>query len=193
MVFSYTIKPCIYGSIACWLNNTKSISVITGLGYVFIKNNLLTLIVKLLYKFALKHNYQVWFLNKDDKEEFLKQKIINNNYKIHILNGEGINTEYFKPSKGNKKNDSNIKFILIDRMLWDKGIGEYVEAARILKQTYPYTKFYLLGPIDVDNPSAIPKSQIDKWGLKGVVEYLGVRNNVKEILKNVDCVVLPSY
>jgi len=132
LIFHYTIKPNIYGTIAAKLNNIPSIAITTGLGYMFINNNIVTNIVKLLYKVSFKFAKQVWFLNQDDFDIFIKNKLIDKS-KGFILHSEGVNTEKFKPIKTEKKDDI-FRFLLIARMIWDKGIGEYVEAAKIIKQ-----------------------------------------------------------
>lgn len=191
LIFHYTIKPNIYGTIAAKLNNIPSIAITTGLGYMFINNNIVTNIVKLLYKVSFKFAKQVWFLNQDDFDIFIKNKLIDKS-KGFILHSEGVNTEKFKPIKTEKKDDI-FRFLLIARMIWDKGIGEYVKAAKIIKQKYKNVEFLLLGPVGVDNPTAIPKEQIDKWQKEGLVKYLGATDDVKSEITKADCVVLPSY
>ncbi len=191
LVFNFTIKPCIYGSLAARIAGTKSISVITGLGYTFTKKGLLQEIVKILYRTALSFSSKVWFLNKEDKEYFEKLKLVDSN-KAHILEGSGVNTEKFKPVRNNM-NNNNFRFLLIARMLWDKGVGEYVEAARIIKQKYSNVSFLLLGSLDFSNPSAIPIDRIQSWVEDGIVEYLGESDKVQDIIANADCIVLPSY
>ncbi|WP_312651057.1 glycosyltransferase, partial [Escherichia coli] len=88
---------------------------------------------------------------------------------------------------------SKVTFLLVARMLWDKGVGIYVDAARKLKEQYPDTEFQLLGACDVDNPSAIPRDIIDNWHEEGVVNYLGMTNDVRTVVSQADCIVLPSY
>ena len=191
LIFHYTIKSNIYGTIAAKLNNILSIAITTGLGYAFINNNLISKIVKFLYKFSFKFANQVWFLNQDDYEVFINQNLISKE-KGYILPSEGINTEEFKPMNIEKK-DNIFRFLLIARILWDKGIGEYVKAAKIIKQKYQNVEFLLLGAVGVDNPTVISKEQIDKWVGEGIVKYLGVTDNVKSEIAKADCVVLPSY
>jgi len=191
LIFHYTIKPNIYGTIAAKLCNIPSIAITTGLGYAFINDNLITKIVKLLYKFSFKFACQVWFLNQDDYQVFINQNLIDKE-KGYVLPGEGINTEKFKPVDIEKK-DNIFRFLLIARMLWDKGVGEYVEAAKIIKQKYKNVEFLLLGAVGVDNPTAISKEQIDKWQQEGLVKYLGTTDDVKSEIAKADCIVLPSY
>jgi glycosyltransferase involved in cell wall biosynthesis len=99
--------------------------------------------------------------------------------------------DYFTVEK--YKKNANVKFILVARMLYAKGIVEYVNAAKHIKKTHPNVGFYLLGPADVDNPSAINQSTIDSWSNKGYIDYLGPVKDIRKYMSNVDCVVLPSY
>ena len=191
-IFHYTIKPNIYGSIAAWLSNKKSIAVTTGLGFVFNKSSFLTKVISQLYSFSFNFPKEVWFLNEDDKAVFISKKIIKE-YKSFVLDGEGVDTQYFYPVDSTKHSDDSVTFLLVARMLWDKGVGIYVEAARKLKVQFPNAKFQLLGACDVENPSAIPKDVIDSWNKEGVIEYLGVTSDVRQIVSQADCVVLPSY
>lgn len=139
LVFSYTIKPVIYTSLACRFLNIPSIAVITGLGYVFLEGGLKKKILKSfvlkMYAYALKKIQEVWFLNSEDKAEFLSAKIIIES-KTFLLRSEGVNTDYFSPSfldqsskNFNLSNDQST-FLLIARMLWDKGVGEFVQASK---------------------------------------------------------------
>lgn len=131
--FSYTIKPVIYASFASRILKIPNIAMITGLGYVFvsggIKKKILKSIVCKMYQIALKKTSEVWFLNPDDKDEFLQNKIIPPS-KASVLKSEGVDTEHFTPRS---KNNPKVVFLLIARMLWDKGVGEFVQAAKNLK------------------------------------------------------------
>ena len=186
--FFYTIKPNIYGSMAAASLNIPYIPITTGLGYVFLVDNLVSKIAKILYKIAFRKAKQVWFLNQDDVDAFKKEKLIDEN-KISILKGEGIDVNRFEVHYQNKE----ISFLLVARMLWDKGVGEFVEAARTLKFKYPEVKFKLLGFLGVDNPSAISKAQMDEWINEGVIDYLGTTKDVRPFLYDASCIVLPSY
>jgi len=186
----FTIKPVIYGAIAAKLFNIKSIVMITGLGTAFIANNWITRLVKLLYRFALSSVSIVFFQNNDDKDLFLNSNLISSDV-CKLTPGSGIDTCQFPYSPlplGNK-----ITFILIARMLWDKGIGEYVEAAKIIKTKYPNTKFQLLGALGVENRTAISGERMAAWVDEGFVEYLGETTDVKDYIEKASCVVLPSY
>ena len=187
----YTIKPNIYGNLASKLLKIKTINNITGLGTLFVRENFSTKIAKFLYKLSLSSSNKVCFLNRDDFELFLRNRLVDKE-KCDILPGEGIDVEKFKPIKIEKK-DNIFRFLLIARMIWDKGIKEYVDAAKVIKNKYKNVEFLLLGPVDVKNPTAIPIDIIKNWEKEGVVKYLGTTENVKEKIARSNCIVLPSY
>lgn len=191
VVFQYTIKPNIYGTIAAYLNGISSIAVVTGLGYAFLTENWINKLVQYMYRFAFRYSSAVWFLNTDDLIFFVKRKLVGQ-HKTFILPGEGVNTNEYSPVEINSSTNEVI-FLMIARLLWDKGTMEYVEAAEQLKALYPHARFQLLGATDVDNPSAVPKATVEEWHHKGIIEYLGLSNNVKREIAGADCIVLPSY
>lgn len=188
-IFHYTIKPVIYGSLAAAMTGRKHISVITGLGYTFLNTGLLNKFVISLYRNSLRKANEVWFLNEDDREVFLVNEVVNKE-RTKVINGEGVNARLYHPAK---KDTSKFKFLFIGRMLWDKGIGEYVGASRILKKKYPNVEFEALGSLGSANPSAISREQMDEWEKEGIINYLGETHRVIPFLSNSSCVVLPSY
>lgn len=189
-IFHYTIKPVIYGSFASGFLRIQQVPVITGLGYAFLANNFITKIVSILYRVALKSAKQVWFLNSDDQQLFVKKNIIKNRQGF-VLKGEGINTDLFKP--GDKRTTHTISFLLAARILSDKGIYEYAEAARIIKKRYSEVQFNLLGFIGVNNPTAIPLETVLDWQREGIINYLGSTDNIIPYIESATCIVLPSY
>jgi glycosyltransferase involved in cell wall biosynthesis len=191
LIFNYTIKPVIYGSLVSRLLKIKSVAVITGLGYVFIEKGLLHKIVKLLYKLSLFSCKKVMFLNAEDQAEFIDNKIISAS-KALVLPGEGVNTDFFAPMVKTTANNK-VVFIAICRLLWDKGLREYFNAAELLKQKYPNSEFQLLGFIDENNPSSVSRADIQILEEKGIILYLGVTNDVRKYIAESDCIVLPSY
>ncbi|MEM5389096.1 glycosyltransferase family 4 protein [Paraburkholderia phymatum] len=195
IVFHYTIKPNIFGTLAAKLAGVDSVAVTTGLGYVFIQQSRAAQIAKLLYRFAFRFPREVWFLNKDDQAAFLDQKLLVHPERARLLHGEGVDLDqfYFAPLSKRETARETFSFVLIGRLLWDKGVGEYVEAARRLRATYPRARFQLLGPVGVDNPSAITRAEVDAWVREGVIEYLGEAHDVRPLIEAADCVVLPSY
>ncbi|WP_245746831.1 glycosyltransferase family 4 protein [Paraburkholderia lycopersici] len=191
VVFHYTIKPNIYGSIAAWLACTPSVAVTTGLGYVFIQKSRAAEVAKRLYRFAFRFPREVWFLNQDDEAAFKEGNLLAHPERARLLHGEGVDLDDFPftplPAR------AEFAFVLIGRLLWDKGVGEYVEAARQLCTRYPHARFRLLGPVGVDNPSAISRDEVAAWEREGIIEYLGETADVRPYIADADCVVLPSY
>ncbi|MCO5342888.1 glycosyltransferase family 4 protein [Aeromonas veronii] len=190
-IIHYTIKPNVYGSFAAKIAGIPSLAITTGLGYTFVNDNFIAKIARQLYKMAFRYPKEVWFLNEDDRQAFLAYSLVSEN-KAKLLHGEGVNVSHFSPISSSSGSNS-ITFLLIARMLWDKGIGEYIEAARVIKSKYPKTHFQLLGACDVPNPSLISREQLSIWESEGIVEYLGTTDDVRAVIANVDCVVLPSY
>ncbi|RQM71776.1 glycosyltransferase family 1 protein, partial [Aeromonas jandaei] len=191
VVVHYTIKPNIYGSLAAKMAGIPSIAVTTGLGYTFVNDNIVAKIARILYKIAFRFPDEVWFLNDDDRQIFLIKNLVASE-KAVLLHGEGVDLEYFKPQI-REFSDGKIRFLLIARMLWDKGIGEFVEAARLIRDRYPNAIFQLLGECNVANPSAINRQQISLWEAEGIIEYLGTTSDVRPIIAQADCLVLPSF
>lgn len=190
-IIHYTIKPNIYGSLAAKWAGIPSLAITTGLGYTFVNDNLVAKVARSLYKLAFRFPKEVWFLNEDDRQVFLQHQLVSQD-KAVLLHGEGVDLVHFAP-RAQLAPDGKLRFLLIARMLWDKGVGEYIEAAKIVRQKYPQTVFQLLGACGVANPSVIEREQIAKWEQAGIVEYLGTTPDVRPIIANADCVVLPSY
>lgn len=188
---TYTPKSNIYGAIAAKLANIPVITNVSGLGRAFINQNWITFIVRQLYKLAFKFPVKIFFQNSDDRNFFLESGLVRER-QAGLLPGSGVDLEFFQP-KFHTKSSKKFIFLLVARMLWDKGVGEFVGAARNVKKNHPEVRFQLLGFLDVDNPSAISRGQMNEWTDEGVVEYLGQTDNVRHYLSQVDCVVLPSY
>lgn len=188
----YTVKPNIYGSLAAHVLGIPVVNNIAGLGAVFMRDNWLTRLVRLLYKTALSQSKHVFFQNNEDLQLFIEQGLVKPD-KVSRLPGSGINLDTFSYTPLQSLQNRPFCFLLVARLLWDKGVGEYVDAARMLRHTYPEVKFQLLGFLDVKNPSAVSSEQMADWVKEGIVEYLGVADDVKPHLIAADCVVLPSY
>tara|TARA_Y100000748_G_scaffold303782_1_gene310177 strand:+ start:1252 stop:2367 length:1116 start_codon:yes stop_codon:yes gene_type:complete len=190
IILSFSIKPNIYGSIAANILSIPSINNITGLGTAFITKSIVTRLIIYLYRIALSGRNKVFFQNEDDLELFVNKLIISPK-KTKVIPGSGINLNKFKSCETiiNK----HPRFLLIARLLKDKGIYEFVKAAEILKTKNKNLEFNLLGPIDLENKTAIPESQINKWVLEGNINYLGETSDVIKIINENDCIVLPSY
>jgi len=194
LVFHNSHKPNIYGSIAARLAGVKCVNTVSGLGYVFIRKSMHFIPMKILYTMACAFSEKTFFHNKDDLALFVEKKIINPKKAI-LVKGSGVDTEFFNPEycKTAKKNNGVFVFSFIGRVLWDKGIGDFIEAARIIKQKYPSSKFNILGMIDSGNPAAVTRPEIKDWQREGVAEYLGEFSDVRPFICASDCVVLPSY
>ncbi len=189
-LLTYTIKPNIYATLAARMLGIPVIANVAGLGTAFIHPGWVTHLVMLLYRLALTHPRHVFFQNPEDRELFIARGLVGAE-KTSLLAGSGVDLSRFKPVP--KAEDGTISFILVARLLADKGIREYVEAARAVKATHPNSVFRLLGPRGVRNQTAIADEVLDGWIREGVIEYLGESDAVETILAEQDCVVLPSY
>jgi len=190
-IFHYTIKPNIYGTLAAKICNIKSISITTGLGNAFSTKGTIFYFAKYLYKISSVYALEVWFLNSSDKSVFIDNKIIPE-HKSFILPGEGVDTSLFMPALHHPKNETTA-FLQVSRMLYDKGIGEFVAASKLLVKKGYKLSSSILGKFDNDNPEAISLEIIAKWQHDGIVKYLGSTKDVKPFIENVDAIVLPSY
>lgn len=193
-VLLYTIKPVIYGSLAAnYAHVPRVFSMITGLGYAFgdssFKQRLIGFPVQMLYRTALTRNNAVFFQNPDDQELFVRKRLVPNPDKAVLINGSGVDLTYYQDAP---PVTDKISFLLIARLIRDKGIYEYVQAARQLKQRYPNVVFRLLGPFD-SNPTAIHQQTIEEWQDEGAIEYLGRTRDVRPYIADCSVYVLPSY
>lgn len=191
VVLNFTPKNNIYSTLAGHFVGSKSVNNIAGLGMVFINEGLTSKIAKLLYKMSQSKASKIFFQNEDDKTLFLENRLAPS-YLVDRLPGSGADLNRFQVSPAN--DDGVIRFLLIARMLYDKGVGHYVEAARALKSKHgDKVEFRLLGFLDVNNPSAVSSSDMQKWVDEGIVSYLGTSDCVEEEIAKVDCMVLPSF
>ena len=189
-LFHYTIKSVIYGSWAARNAGIPQIPVITGLGYTFLKKNLLNRLVISLYKRTIRSAESVWFLNQTDQQVFTSLNILPFE-NTRLINGEGVDTKKYHTTRLLTTNP--FTFLYIGRMLWDKGVGLFVEAARIIKERYPQAVFNILGPLSSDNPNNISPTQLEEWHNSGVVNYIGCTSNVLPHVEESTCIVLPTF
>lgn len=188
---SYTIKPIIWGGLAARNSKVEQYAMITGLGFAFqpggLLKNLLIRLVSSLYKMALKNAKAVIFQNRDNMQVFVEKGLVPSE-KCFLVNGSGVDLSHFKltplPSKPN--------FTLIARLLGDKGIREYVQAARLVKQKYPQAEFNLIGPDD-PSPDGISLSEVLSWSEEGIINYHGATTDIRPYLEKCAIYVLPSY
>lgn len=193
-ILQYTIKPNVYGPLAAKLSKIKNICVITGLGYLFIKRPLVQKLGQLLYKASFLFSDRVIFFNPDDKKEFIEAGIVSEG-KATLVKSSGVDVQYFSPvfCQKIKKDDNKTGFLLITRILSDKGIYEFIEAAKKVKTKYPDCDFNLLGVLDKDNPAAIEQNKVKDWEEEGIIKYLGTTEDVRPFICACDVFVLPSY
>jgi len=191
VLLTYTVKPNIYGSLSARVCAVPVINNISGLGAVFIKNSWLTKLVKGLYRLSLARSEKVFFQNKDDEKHFISNGLVQENI-TECLPGSGVDLYRFRYSPISK-HTKKFRYLLVARMLWDKGVGEFVSVAREFNRLDKDIEFCLLGQVDAPNPAAISKEQIDLWHQEGVICYLGYTEDVIPYLRSADCVVLPSY
>ncbi|GJL78482.1 MAG: glycosyl transferase [Nitrospinaceae bacterium] len=193
-VFSASMKPVIYGSLAARLAGVpKVFSLISGSGYAFmktsLKNWLITIVVTSLYRLSLPKNRTVFFQNPDDLSQFVDLKLARKEQAV-LVNGSGVDLEYYRPAP---LPENGPAFLLICRLIRDKGVVDYVDAARILKKRYPHATFNLLGPFDSNNTSALTKAQIEQWHQEDLIRYCGETEDVRPFISASCVYVLPSY
>ena len=200
VVLSYTIKPVIYGTLAAGLAKVpKRFALITGLGYAFqnvetAKRSIFQKLVHGLYAQALKYAHKVFFQNPDDLKLFEDMHLLEANKPAVVVNGSGVNVQDFEvmPLPINEQGGVKASFLLIARLLGDKGIREYMAAARSIKAQYPEAEFHLVGWMD-DNPSAISQQELETWVNDKIVNYWGKLSDVRPAITASSVYVLPSY
>jgi glycosyltransferase involved in cell wall biosynthesis len=198
-----TAKPNVYGSLAGRWLGVPVVNNIAGLGSVFIKGGWLACVLSSLYRLALIRAQRVFFQNPDDYRQFVDVGLVRAE-QCAELPGSGVDLQRFQPGplpslqrtnagSGQSSNDRRFVFLLVSRLLKDKGVQEFAEAARLLKSSYPWAEFALLGFKDAQNPNAVAEEQLASWQEKGWVTYWGSSADVRESLALADSVVLPSY
>lgn len=193
VILSYTIKNNIFGALAARAIGIPFLPNVTGLGTAFLSGHLLQRVAEILYRTALKHPRCVFFQNEDDLKLFLDLGLVRAE-QARLLPGSGIDLWYFAPNTdGLSAAPDAPVFTLIARLILDKGIGEYVEAARIVRTRHPRARFQLLGSLDVDNRTAVTREMFDAWVSEGAIDYLGTADDVRPVIAGSDCIVLPSY
>lgn len=192
LVLSYTPKGNLYSALACVIAERAFVPNVSGLGRTFIRRTWVTHLVSLMYRATFGRAQRVFFQNQDDLDTFVRAGLVPAAL-VERLPGSGVDLTRFLPVPLPENAPEAPLFVMIARMLWDKGVGEFVEAARVVQRSFPGARFVLLGFADVANPSAISRKQLDKWTAEGVVRYMGQTDDVRPWLAQADCVVLPSY
>ncbi|MEA3063192.1 MAG: hypothetical protein QOJ94_2973 [Sphingomonadales bacterium] len=188
----YTAKPNVWGSLAAQSLGIPVINNVSGLGTAFIRGGWLGRLVAALYRLAFRRSATVFFQNEEDRDLFVARRIVSAG-KARLLPGSGIDTMHFQPAPPTATEDRPFVFLLVARLLRDKGVGEYVEAARRVRREAPDARFQLLGFLDSDNRSAFSRPELQAWVDEGLIDYLGASDDVRPAIADADCVVLPSY
>ena len=197
VVHHFTIKPVIYGSLAARLARVpRIVNTVTGLGYVFTSEavGLLRRLVEIQYRVALAAAHYTFFQNSEDRLLFLERGIVRDE-KAGLLPGSGVDTAHFAPrgEPDASRTDGPVVFLMIARLLRDKGLYEFVEAARRVRARYPRAEFQLLGARDDRNPTVVSAADVECWQSTGTVRWLGEVADVRDAISAADVVVLPSY
>jgi glycosyltransferase involved in cell wall biosynthesis len=188
----YTIKPNIYGSLAAQAYGIPVINNVAGLGVTFMRSGPLNRLVRTMYKTALRRSDHVFFQNPDDRAVFTGAGIVPE-IKTSLLPGSGIDLDRFFPSTEERTQGSAFTFLLVSRLLWAKGIGEYVAAAERIRARSPEVRFQIAGILEPGRSGAVPEAEVRRWQEQGGIEYLGALTDVRPAINRADCVVLPSY
>jgi len=189
-VFGYTIKNNIYAGMACRRLGIPFAPNVTGLGPAFNRRGLLNKVVRRLYLSAFRDAQMVFFQNKEDRQTFLEVGLVAPEF-TRLLPGSGVDLERFKEMP--LPSSPPVRFLLIARMLRDKGVCQFADAAAQVRAEHPEAEFQLLGPLDHAAKSRIEMAEIDAWQSAGVLSYLGATTDVRPYIERADCVVLPSY
>ena len=190
VILHFTVKPNIYGTIAASLLGKPVINNVCGLGTAFIRRGIITRIVYSLYKISFRFSRKVFFQNWQDCKLFIRKNLVTSK-KTEVIPGSGIDLAQFRPS--NKQSEDGFTFLMISRIIRDKGVLEYVDAIRSFKARHPHIHFQLLGQKDPCHKHGIDPNLVDEWAESGLLEYLGTTDDVQSVIKEADCVVLPSY
>ena len=191
VVLHYTIKPNIYGSIAARLAGVPSINNVSGLGTVFIIKNFVSKVALGLYRVAFRFPHRVFFQNADDRQLFLDHGLVRQEI-TGLLPGSGVDTNRFRPAAQFVRQTPFV-FLMVARVLYEKGVVEYFEAAKAIRAAVPGTRIQLLGGLDEAGGVGVPRATFEEWLKSGDIEYLGRSDDVATHLHRADCVVLPSY
>ncbi|MXO91346.1 glycosyltransferase family 4 protein [Pontixanthobacter aquaemixtae] len=191
IVLSFTIKNNLFGAFASRGMQHAFIPNVTGLGTAFLSGGPMRMLAKALYRFAFARLPVVFFQNEDDIALFTQRKLVRP-YQAKALPGSGIDLDHFAAAPFPEETPETT-FLMVARLLRDKGVVEFVDAARSVKQAVPGARFQLLGAIDPHNRSAIDRETLDGWVAENVIEYLGTTNDIRPNIAAAHCVVLPSY
>lgn len=190
IILHYTIKPNVYGSIASAILRIPTVNNVCGLGTVFLKKTLFSVIAMQLYRWSFRFPKKVFFQNPDDRDLFISRNLVPAT-SADLLPGSGIDLARFTPDPFTR--NKKFTFLLISRLITDKGILEYVEAVKRLRSEGFDARFQILGAKDPKHRRGIPLKTISRWIDDKTIEYLGTTKDVQPFIKAADCIVLPSY
>lgn len=190
VVLSFTIKNNLFGALAARSLGIAFIPNVTGLGTAFLSGRALQIVAETLYRFCFQRLKVVFFQNEDDRDLFLTRGLVQPS-QARVLPGSGIDLDRFSvaPLPG----QSDPVFLMVARLIRDKGVMEYARAAAIVKRRFPQAQFRILGPLGAENRGAIPADVVASWSPEIDLEYLGEADDVRPFVSAADCVVLPSY
>lgn len=191
---TFSIRPAIWGNLITRELKIPTITNITGVGPLFISKNVVYRTARTLYRNALSKTKKVFFQNYDDMHLFIERKFVKHSVAERIP-GSGIDYNKFSPIILKEKDPDTFIFLFIGRLIKDKGIFEYVNAARAVKKKFPHTAFNVMGPFWTQNlkKNTITRKQLQNWIDEGVIDYLGEKKDIRKFIAEADCIVLPSY
>ena len=195
LIFHYTAKPNIYGTLAAACCRIPSIAITTGLGLLrdpgkrLARFSLLT-----LYRIAARFTRELWFLNQDDLQLFLDWKVVSRK-KTLVIPSEGVNIDWFRPAESSTlpATRKTTRFLYAGRIVWSKGIREFYEAARYFKDRGTNVSFEMVGFIVPEHPDGVSYELVEQWNQQDIIRYHGETEDIRPFLVETDCVVLPSY
>jgi len=192
VVLHFTPKPNIYGGIAAGLLGIPAVGNVAGLGSMFTSRTAARLLMEQLYRAGFCAAGWIFFQNLDDQAHFLARRMVDPR-RVSRVPGSGVDLKRFQP--GPPRAASPVVFLLVSRLLWKKGIGDFVSAARIARTRLPEGRiaFRIVGILDARNAEAVPEATLHEWIREGVVEYHGPSDDVRGPMNEADCIVLPSY
>lgn len=189
-MLSFTVKPNIYGALAARLTGTPAISTVTGLGSSFLSGGALEKLVRSLYRLAFSNVRAVMFQNSADREHFVRSRLVAAD-RARVIGGSGIDLERFRPEP--LPEGKRFTFLLVGRVLRDKGVVEYADAARILRDSGVEAVFRIVGDRRPDNPSVVPEREVERWIADDIIEHHPPVDDIRPQIAAADCLVLPSY
>jgi len=192
LIVSYNAKPVIYGTIASLIagRRSKTVNTITGLGHAFVKGGVNRMLAGLGYKFIGRVSDMLVFQNSDDRKMFLEEGWANKTNSI-LINGSGVDTNRFKVKRdGEETSRDYLVVIMVARLIWQKGIREFMTAAKVVKERFENVEFHLYGEFDLVHPDAVTPEDLQKFS---TVRHFGFVENIEEIYRSADVFCLPSY